>query len=144
MAKKQFSVEFEAYDILKRKLDAFGGDITKKAIDRALKDTQLVVANASEAAMQKHDKTGKTSDSIIKDGKVEWTGTEAKIWVGFDIDSGGLASIFLMHGTTVHGQPHVTPDRNLYNAVYGSAVRKEVQKIQEEAFRKALEEAMQT
>lgn len=48
--------------------------------------------------------------------------------VGFDITAGGtyngLPSIFLMYGTQLYGQPHIKPDRNLYNAVYGAATKK--------------------
>jgi hypothetical protein len=39
-----------------------------------------------------------------------------------------------MYGTKVHGQPHVQPDKKLYDAVYGSKNKRQVQKIQEEAF----------
>jgi hypothetical protein len=55
---------------------------------------------------------------------------------------GGLPSIFLMYGTQLYGQPHIQPDRNLYNAVYGAAVRKQIREIQEKAFSQVLNEVM--
>lgn len=47
-----------------------------------------------------------------------------------------------MYGTKLHGQPHITPDRNVYNAVYGAKVRKDIVKIQQQAFEKAIERAL--
>ena len=73
---------------------------------------------------------------------MEWTGDTASVGVGFDISGGGLPSIFLMYGTKLHGQPHITPDRKLYDAVYGAKTRKEISKIQESAFQKVLERVM--
>lgn len=44
-----------------------------------------------------------------------------------------------MYGTKLHGQPHIAPDRNLYNAVYGAATKREIQAIQRKEFEKVLE-----
>jgi hypothetical protein len=82
--------------------------------------------------------TGRTKKSIVIDAPVEWTGDQAAVGVGFNIVGGGLPSIFLMYGTKLHGQPHIKPDRNLYNAVYGPQTRKEIMQIQEQAFEKVL------
>ena len=89
--------------------------------------------------MQPHDRTGKTKKSIVTNSPVVWVGDTAEIGVGFSISGGGLPSIFLMYGTKLFGQPHIQPDKNLYNAVYGAKVRKEIQEIQEQAFNKVLE-----
>ena len=95
--------------------------------------------------MQPHNRTGATAATLISGKAPEWTQSVGKAPVGFEIpdtdqkyEDDRLASVFLMYGTKVHGQPHVAPDRALYNAVYGAAVRKRVQKIQEEAFDKVL------
>ena len=45
-----------------------------------------------------------------------------------------MASIYLMHGTEVHGTPRTPKDQKLYNAIYGKKIRDEVKKLQEEAF----------
>lgn len=141
MANKM-TVNFDGMQRLQRQLDELGGESTKRAIEGALKSSQQVVARKTDAAMQPHIRTGKTKASIIKDGQVEWTGDTASINVGFDLQNGGMPSIYLMHGTTLHGQPHIKPDKNLYDAVYGSATKKEVKKVQEEAFNKVLERVM--
>ena len=139
MAKNKITVDFAGYDVIKKQLDALGGDATKRAIESALKASQQVVAENVNAAMQPHNKTGKVKKSIVTNSPVVWTGDTAEIGVGFSISGGGLPSIFLMYGTKLFGQPHITPDRNLYNAVYGAKVRKEIQSIQEQAFNKVLE-----
>ena len=139
MARNKLTVEFTGYDILKKQLDELSGKATERAVESALKASQQVVSKQANEAIIRHTKTGATQKSIIKNGVVRWVQDTAEIDVGFDIDNGGLPSIFLMYGTKLHGQPHVTPDRNLYNAVYGSKTRKEVKKIQEEAFWKVIE-----
>ena len=148
MAKKRLSLDFPLYDQLKERLDKIGGKATEKAVESALKESQQFIAQKAHAAMIPHNKGGDVDKSIASGGQVEWTGQMASIPVGFHIPGGvsgldGLPSIFLMYGTQLHGQPHVTPDRQLYDAVYGTTVRKQIQKIQEEAFRKIMEEAME-
>lgn len=138
MAKNKMTVDFSAFEQLKKQLDEIGGDATKQAIDSALKASQQLVAEQVSAAMEPHTFTGKTKKSIVNTAQVEWTGDTAAVDVGFDITGGGLASIFLMYGTKLHGQPHITPDRKLYNAVYGPQTRKKVLEIQEKAFYEVL------
>lgn len=138
MAKNKITVDFAGFDMMKKQLDQLGGDATKRAIDSALKASQQVVAEQVSAAISPHTFTGQTKKSIVTNDPVEWTGDTASVGVGFDISGGGLPSIFLMYGTKVHGQPHIAPDRNLYNAVYGAATRKKILEIQEQAFNKVL------
>lgn len=139
MAKNKITVDFNGYDVIKKQLDALGGDATKRAIESALKASQQVVAQQVSTALKPHYESGDTEKSIIFNSPVEWTGDAAQIAVGFDINGGGLPSIFLMYGTKLHGQPHIEPDRNLYNAVYGSQTRKKIMEMQEQAFNKVLE-----
>jgi hypothetical protein len=138
MAKNKISIDFPGYELLKKQLDELGGDATMRAIESALKASQQVVAEKVSAAMAPHTMTGRTKKSIVIDAPVEWTGDQAAVGVGFNIVGGGLPSIFLMYGTKLHGQPHIKPDRNLYNAVYGPQTRKEIMQIQEQAFEKVL------
>ena len=133
--------ELEQYQ--KRLEQLAGGEAVEKAVNGALEQAQHIVARNLNNAMMNHIETGETKDAIIDNEPTEWTGgTVASIGVGFRISQGGLPSIFLMYGTKVHGQPHIQPDRNLYNAIYGAQVRKEVLKIQTEAFEKAIDEVM--
>ena len=138
MAKNKMSINFDGYKELKAKLDSIGGESTKRAVEGALKASQQLIARQANEAMLSHERTGATRKSIVKDGAVVWEGDTASINIGFDLENGGLPSVFLMYGTTVYGQPHVKPDRNLYNAVYGSQTKKEIKKIQEEVFNKVI------
>lgn len=143
MAKNKITVDFSGFDVLKKQLDAIGGDATKRAIESALIASQQVVAEQVNTAMIPHTRTGKTQRSIVRNSPVEWTGDTAAIGIGFDISGGGLPSIFLMYGTKLHGQPHIEPDRNLYNAVYGAQTKKKIMEMQEQAFNKVLERVVQ-
>ena len=140
--KNKLEIDFAGFDVLKKQLDEIGGGATERAVESALKASQNIVAKSVSAAMSSHNRTGDVSESIVDSKAVEWTGDTAAVAVGFDILNGGLPSIFLMYGTQLHGQPHVKPDRNLYNAVYGTAIKKQVRKIQREAFEKVLERVM--
>lgn len=142
MAKNRISIDFDGFNVLKKQLDEIGGNATQRAVESALKASQQVIAEQVEAAIEPHNLTGKTKRSIVSNSPVEWTGDTASVGVGFDISGGGLPSIFLMYGTKLHGQPHITPDRKLYDAVYGAKTRKEISKIQESAFQKVLERVM--
>ena len=142
MAKNRISIDFDGFNVLKKQLDEIGGNATQRAVESALKASQQVIAEQVENAIEPHTLTGKTKKSIVSNSPVEWTGDTASVGVGFDISGGGLPSIFLMYGTTVHGQPHITPDMNLFNAIYGNATKKRVTEIQENAFFKVIEEAM--
>lgn len=144
MARNKITIDFNAYNILKSKLDEIGGKATERAVESALKASHNAATKKLSAAIAPHKKTGRTERSLDERPVVKWTGTEASVEVGFHITDGGLASIFLMYGTKLHGQPHITPDRNLYNAIYGAQTKKEIQKIQEEAFTKVIERVMKT
>ena len=145
MAKNKMSVEIAGLDDYIRQLEAIDENAVERAFDAALLETEQVVRESVTAAMQPHNDTGQTAGTAISGKQPEWTQTMAKAPVGFDIGEADhdqkddrLASVFLMYGTKVHGQPHVAPDRNLYNAVYVAATRRKVRKIQEQAFEKIL------
>lgn len=137
MAKKT-GIEFEGFDILSKRLKELDGDI-RETTESALKATHNVVYKKVVDAIRPHKETGETADAVITTPVVEWTGDTASVAVGFDIANGGLASIFLMYGTKIHGQPHIAPDKNLYNAVYGSKTKKEIAEIQQKVFLEAIE-----
>lgn len=139
--KNRLTIDFDGFDILQKQLIEMGGD-AKQAAEKALIESHKIITQKVTAAMVKHRESGGTADAIIKAPSVEWTGGTASVDVGFDITGGGLASIFLMYGTQLHGQPHITPDRNLYNAVYGSQTRKEILAVQESEYRKMIERVM--
>ena len=96
MARNKLTVEFTGYEVMKKQLDQIGGNATRRAIEGALKASQQAVARKADAAMSKHIRTGTTKRAILKNAAVTWAGDIASIDVGFDIDNGGLPSIFLM------------------------------------------------
>lgn len=145
MAKNKMSVDFKGLDAYIRKLESIDESAVKRAFDSALLASEQVVKESVTAAMQTHNETGTTAGTIISGKAPEWTQSIGKAPVGFEIGDTDhkqkddrLASVFLMYGTKVHGQPHEAPDRKLYEAVYGAAVRRRVRKIQEQAFDKVL------
>lgn len=144
MAKNKMSVDFKGLDAYVKKLEAIDEKAVRRAFDSALLASEQAVKQSVVSAMQKHNDTGHTVSTAISGKEPEWTQSTGKAPVGFEIGEDRrqkddrLASVFLMYGTKVHGQPHIAPDKELYNAVYGAAVRRRVQKIQEEAFEKVL------
>ena len=143
MAKNKFSVDFAGFEQYQRKLEELaGGEAVKGALNTALKETQSIIADKVSAAMSAHNDTGRLEKTIIKSDPPEWSAGVGSVNVGFDITAGGsydgLPSIFLMYGTQLNGQPHIKPDKNLYNAVYGAATKKQIQNIQKKAFEDAI------
>ncbi len=138
---KNVQFEFGALDDLQDMLKRLDGNMDE-ATEQALIESQEIVARKAENAMKKHRRTGKTAESIVRDHDVRQLGGSKEIDAGFRIRAGGLPSIFLMYGTTLHGQPHIKPDKELYDAVYGKKTAEEIEKVQEEVFEKAIEEAM--
>ena len=143
MAKNKFSVDFSGFEQYQRKLEALaGGEAVKDTLNTALKETQSIIAGKVDAAMSSHNDTGRLQKTIIKSDPPEWSAGVGSVNVGFDITAGGsydgLPSIFLMYGTQLYGQPHIKPDKNLYNAVYGAATKRQVQDVQKKAFENAI------
>lgn len=136
MAKNKLTVDFSNFAEYAEKLDQLGGDL-KATAEKALQDSKDYVTENIEADMKRHKRTGITEASIKEDSKVTWEGMTASIDVGFDIKHGGLASIFLMYGT-----PKMAKDQKLYNDFYGTGTRKKIKEMQEEIFKKAIEEKM--
>ena len=142
---RKMSVDFDGVDVFLEQLKALGEGAAKKATENALKATQAYIAKQAEQAMKKHEPpigkygTHTTDKAIITDYPVEWVQSTASIAVGFDLENGGMPSLYLMHGTELNGQPHIKEDAELYDAVYGSKTRREVHKLQKEEFEKIFE-----
>lgn len=137
MAKNKLRLEFKGFEEYAARLDELGGDL-KATTEKALKESHALVTPKIKAAMTKHNRTGGTSRAILDKSAVVWDGAVASIDVGFDIQSGGMPSIFLMYGT-----PRVKPDRDLYNAIYGNKTKKEIKELQQEIFSAAIKKAME-
>jgi hypothetical protein len=138
MSRNKLTLEFPGLEEYAEKLDRLAGSgVLKKAVGEALEQSKNLVNEQLHEQMKQHRRTGHTEASIMDSAKVEWSGNEASVEVGFDIAHGGLPSIFLMYGT-----PKQAKDQKLYNAIYGAATKRKIKQLQEEAFQKAIDEVM--
>ena len=139
----KMKMQIPNFDALAKQLTDLGGDV-KKASEDALKETHRIVTDKIEQAMVPSNMpaqgkywTGRTRESIVRQPTVTWNGTKASVDVGFDIENGGLTSIFLMYGT-----PRMKPVPGLYEAVYGKATEAEIIEAQTRILHEAIYEAM--
>lgn len=130
-------MQFDGFNDVIRQLEQLEVDV-HETVTNALQEAGQYVTEQARAAIQPHRRTGKTEESLIENPPVEWTGTQAAVNVGFDINNGGLPSIFLMYGT-----PRMKKDIKLYNAVYGAETKKKIEQIERDALDNAVEKAMQ-
>lgn len=133
----KIEMQFDGFTDVIHQLEQLEVDVRETVTD-ALQEAGQLVTEQARAAIQPHRRTGKTEASLIENPPVEWTGTQAAVNVGFDINNGGLPSIFLMYGT-----PRMKKDTNLYNAFYGAQTQKKIEQIERDALDNAVEKAMQ-
>lgn len=138
----KFEFDFPMLKKLQKQLEEIGGNALDEAVDKAITDSHAFVTKQLEDAIAPHQKTDRTERSLDKKADIIKTGTSYSADVGFHITEGGLPSIFLMYGTKVHGQPHIAPDKKLYNAIYGTATKEKVKEIQAQAFFETIEKVM--
>lgn len=133
----KLGIEFDGFEKLIQKLEDVEG-ASEQAVENALVATHELVTGNLQSAIAPHRRTGETEKSLKRNAEVTWVGTTAEVEVGFDIDNGGLPSVFLMNGTRVNGTPRVKPDTKLQNAIYGAKTKKEIAELQEKEFRKCI------
>ncbi|MCI8868155.1 MAG: hypothetical protein HFE61_08495 [Anaerotignum sp.] len=136
MPRNRIGMSFAGFEEMAAEFDALGGEL-REVITECLEKSHGLVTPKLHADMARHRRTGRTERSILDDVRVEWSGTKAFVDVGFDIQNGGLASIFLMYGT-----PRMKKDTKLYNDIYGKKTRDEIRALQEEIFRKKMDGIM--
>ena len=124
----RMTLQFTGFDEVMKKLKQANGDI-RKTTEQALKETHKIVTAKAKKAVAPHRETGETESSLRESPEINWNGDIATVHVGFDIRNGGLPSIFLMYGT-----PKMQKDQKLYNAFFGSAVKREILEAQEDVF----------
>lgn len=136
----RMSILFNGFEDLAYEIDKAGGDL-HAAVNEALTQTQDLIEHylidASVPYAHKGLKgyaTGKMFDAIIKDAKVDWSGTVATVRVGFDLhQSGGFHSIFVMYGT-----PRMAKDQKIYNAIRGTRTQHAIALMQEDIMKQHL------
>ena len=141
--KNKITLNFDGLEEMIKQLDAVEGDlriVTEKALiaskERVTEELRRVTVPANFPAGGKYS-TGRTASSIDESKSVSWEGTTASIPVGFDLNISGLTSIFLIRGT-----PTMEKSRPIFNAIYGSKIKKEVQEIQRQVFADEIKKKM--
>lgn len=146
-AKNKIGLKFDGLEEMIANLEKIQGDLkstTEKALkaskERVNAELRQVTIPANYPAHGKYS-TGKTAQSIDTDMSVSWEGTTASIKIGYDMQISGMTSIFLMYGTPRH-KPPMKAVRKMYNAIYGSKMKKEIAEIQREVFAAEIRQKM--
>lgn len=131
----RMKLEIQGLSELLNRIQALDGNI-RETTEKALRETHAIVTQNAENAIAQGNlpakgrySHGETAAALRRYAEIEWHGSVAEVKVGFDINKGGLASIFLMYGT-----PRMKPAKGLYAAFYGNKTRKEVLEAQENVF----------
>lgn len=140
---KKWGIEYSALQEFLDELRRLEAD-TKGTVEKALIATQDYIAQQADehtddkylpAKGKYRSDPSEVKSAIIRDHKVEWELSKAKIDTGFDYKI-APHSIYLMNGTQT-----MEPAKGLKNATQGAKARKAVAEIQENIFYKACEEA---
>lgn len=136
MAKNKAIFDFGELSEQMERLDKLGGNL-KEPIEKSLAEAHKIITDSVHANMQPHHITGDTEKSIEDTAVVKWEGAEASTDIGFNLDNGGIPSIFLMYGT-----PKMKKDTKLYNSIYGKETRRKITAIQRQAVYDAVQAAL--
>lgn len=134
---KKFGLQFKGWTEMMSNLDELSHFGVLEGTRLALRETHKVVTPKLEAEIKKHHLTGDTEDSLVRQPQIEVQGHLVSVNVGFDLEHGGLPSIWLMHGT-----PRQPPDKALYQALYGRKTAGEVAHVQYHAIKDTIDKYM--
>ena len=134
---KKFGLQFAGWEEMMGNLGELSSFGILEGTKKALIATHEVVTPKLEQAIKSHHLTGETEKSLVKKPQISVEGTLVSIDIGFDLDNGGLPSIWLMHGT-----PRQDPDKKLYDALYGRKTSGEVKHVQYHAIKDTIDKYM--
>lgn len=134
---KKFGLQFSGWEEMMGNLGELSYFGILEGTKKALTETHKVVTPKLETEIRKHRQTGDTEKSLVKKPHINVEGTLVSIDIGFNLEEGGLPSIWLMHGT-----PKLKPDRALYNALYGRKTAGEVAHVQYHAIKETIDKYM--
>lgn len=108
--KRKNGFDTTALEKYAERLEAAGGTTSvKRAVEGGMKSTKQEVNKQVTTAMQPGNlpaggkySTGETMEHLNKDMVVDWEGNMARMKLGFNLQAGGLVSIYLMYGTPRH------------------------------------------
>lgn len=133
--RSKFAFNFDAMLDLAERIEKAGGSL-QEACDEALTQTSDYITRGLQQGITRHVRSGETKGSLRDSPSVRWESElVAYVDIGFDLENGGIPSIFLMWGT-----PKMAADAKLKNAAFGGKVKKEVARIQQEALQKFLDD----
>lgn len=128
----QIKFDGKAFAEILDNIDKAAGSLDEAA-EKALKAAFTEVTPGIQSAIAPHHRSGKTERSLYTAGEVKQEGGVLTVDYGFDIQNGGLASIFLMYGT-----PKMAKDSNLFNAIVGTRAKKTIKQAEEKALKEVL------
>lgn len=122
----RIKIEFDGFDEMLKQFEEMEKDL-KPAVEKALEASFDVVTPGIKAVIPSHRVSGATEDSLIKTPHIEWNGNVGEMKVGFDLGD-EIASQFLIYGAkaSLTGVPYRPPDMQLWNAIFGSSVKKKI------------------
>lgn len=128
MAKRKlFNLNFDEFNDLLTEFDGLGGNL-KPVVTKALEDVADTVEADTEKALVKSNmpaqgkySSGETEKSMVRNAKVEWSGTIAEIGLGFDFDKPGAA------GYLISGTPRMKPNKELQRIYKRKKYLKDIQ-----------------
>lgn len=98
MAKSKSKIVITGYEEILADIEAIGKE-TPEVISEALEAQAKNTNRLYKAFIREHEYTGITEGSIVENPKAITNGTKIEIQTGFNIDKGGIASIYLDKGT---------------------------------------------
>lgn len=110
MARRKNGFDITALEKYADQLQEAGGmAAVKRAVQGGMLATKKQVNSEVTAAMQSGNlpaggkySTGDTMGHLNEEMTVDWEGNMARLKLGFNMDGGGITSIFLMYGTPRH------------------------------------------
>ena len=143
-SKRNARIDFKGFLDFANDLDNLGETYLKKAVANSMQKTKDYLNNETLKAMDSSKYNFEPGGESIKElfkveeMPIEWDGYICKAFVGVDLSKAPQTLIL-----AIKGSPRQSPDRNLYNAVYGAQTKKKIMEMQEQAFNKVLERVVQ-
>lgn len=129
-------IKFDAkgFENMLQTIDRMGLSV-KEATNQALKESYDLVTNQLKQELARYkENTGALKDSFYESEEVHWIGGNAYIKAGLNQKQSMHATYMMITGT-----PYKSPDKQLYNAIYGAKTKKAIKEIQEKALMKVIE-----
>lgn len=101
MAKKsKCRLDISGFEDILQEIEKMGGN-TEKAIIEAIETSGKKANEQYIKFIRTHKETGLTEDTIVSNPNAEKIGNKIVLFTGFDMNKGGMASLFLDRGTPI-------------------------------------------